>query len=196
MHGSRKRIGTRGALVLAALSLSLLGAAGASARDGHGSDDGTPAAQTRGHDQEQEAARQDGRPLFTSAFTPSLPTDPAVHGVAAGGVPWVLDNGSVQLKTDGRIRVELEGLVIPVVHGTFPAGTARPVTTVSASLYCAPDGSAAIATTSSVPISESGDAEIEDTIAVPSTCLVPVVLVHPNGNGGAYIAVSGGWRSS
>jgi len=68
------------------------------------------------------------------------------------------------------------------------------VTTVSASLYCAPDSSAAVATTTTVPISVSGNATIADTIAVPATCLAPIVLVHPNGGATAYIAATG-WRS-
>jgi hypothetical protein len=123
-----------------------------------------------------------------------MPTDPAIHGVTAGGAPWVLDRGSVRLNADGRIRIAIEGLVIPVAHGSLPAGTARPVTVVSASLYCAPDASAAVATTRSVPISEEGDARIDDTISLPATCLAPIVLVHPNENNAAYIA-STGWRA-
>lgn len=123
-----------------------------------------------------------------------MPTDPAIHGVAPGGVPWVLDRGSVRLKADGNIRVEIKGLVIPIAHGTFPAGTALPVTTVSASLYCAPDSLATVATTKTVPISASGDATLVDTIALPATCLAPIALVHPNGGATAYIAATG-WSS-
>ena len=45
-----------------------------------------------------------------------------------------------------------------------------------------------------VPIDGDGDARIRDrSFAVPSSCLAPVILVHPNGNLAAYIAV-GGWR--
>jgi hypothetical protein len=49
-------------------------------------------------------------------------------------------------------------------------------------------------TTDQVPISRDGDARIEDhSFNVPSTCLSPVILVHPNGNMAAYIALDG-WR--
>jgi hypothetical protein len=179
----RKRITFWLTLAAAALALALVGAVGASAHDGHGGDDGS------GNGNDNDGAKA----LFTSALAPSHPDDPAIHGVAPGAVPWVLDRGKVRIGTDGSIRVKLQGLVIPIAHGTFPAGTARPVTVVSASLYCAPDSAAAAATTKSVPISEDGDATIADRVSLPSTCLAPIVLVHPNDSAGAYIAATG-WR--
>jgi hypothetical protein len=39
-----------------------------------------------------------------------------------------------------------------------------------------------------------GDARIEAKITLPANCLAPIVVVHPNGNPGAYIAISG-WKS-
>jgi hypothetical protein len=131
--------------------------------------------------------------VLSARLAPSLPADPAVHGVPAGGVPWVIDRGTVSLGADGHLKVAIRGLVIPVAHGGLPAGTARPVTTVRASLFCAPDTAGAVATTGSVPISEDGDARIDDRIALPSTCLSPTVLVQPNALN-AYIALPG-WRS-
>jgi hypothetical protein len=130
--------------------------------------------------------------LLSATLAPSQPADPPIDGVNPGGLPWVLARGGVELRSDGEIEVSIRGLVIPVAHGTFPAGTALPVTTVSASLYC--NSSVATATTTAVPISPAGDASIEDRIALPTTCLAPVVLVHPNGNPAAYIAATG-WRS-
>jgi hypothetical protein len=132
-----------------------------------------------------------GAPLLKATLAPSLLSDPDVHGVARGGAPWVLQRGDVRLKSDGTFDLRVQGLVIPTM------GNPGPVNTIDASLYCAPDtgpGSDAVATTQSVPISRSGDARIQDTIRVPPTCLAPVILVHPNGNPTAYIAVTG-WRS-
>jgi hypothetical protein len=204
---TRKRMAIAMIVGSAAVALSLMVTVGASAHDGHGNDSatGTVAASSHGGDR-ATAGRDDGhngqgdddngqgRPLLSAMLAPSMPTDPAIHGVAAGGLPWVLDRGRVRLKADGSIRVEIKGLVIPIAHGTFPAGTALPVATVSASLYCAPDSAAAAATTTTVPISASGNATIVDTIALPPTCLAPIVLIHPNGGATAYIAASG-WRS-
>jgi hypothetical protein len=98
----------------------------------------------------------------------------------------------VRVKSDGSFDLRVKGLVIPGAPGN---GTAGPVTTISASLYCGADLNATAAgTTQQVPISHSGNARIHDrSFSVPSTCLAPVILVHPNGVMSLYIAVDG-WR--
>jgi hypothetical protein len=64
------------------------------------------------------------------------------------------------------------------------------VTTVFASLYC--DGSSTpVGSTPQVPLSMAGDASMSGMVTVPAKCLAPLVLVHPNANGAAYIAASG-----
>lgn len=170
-------------VALAVVAAAALVAAVASADDGG----------RKGEDQGRNDKREDAAKILSASLAPSVPGDPTVHGVVPGNVPWVLDRGRVQLAADGKIKIQLRGLVIPIAHGTFPANTARPVTTVNASLYCAPDSSAAAATTVSTPISEDGDARISDKLALPATCLAPTVLVHPNGGLTAYIALPG-WR--
>jgi hypothetical protein len=132
----------------------------------------------------------DGR-LIDQSLAPSIPTDPVFHGVAPGGAPWVLKDGSVRLSGD-RLDLRVKGLVIPVAPGN---GTPGPVNTISASLYCGADtNTMAAATTGQVPISRSGDARIRDnSFDVPSTCLSPVILVNPNGIASLYISVDG-WR--
>lgn len=128
-----------------------------------------------------------GNAVLASSLAPSVPTDVAIHGIVPGGVPWVLDRGSVRLDGEGELDLRLRGLIIPSL------GTAGPVTTVSASLLCGAD-TAPAATTGAVPLSSSGNARIEARISVPATCLAPSVVVHPNGNTKAYIAVTG-WKS-
>ena len=66
-----------------------------------------------------------------------------------------------------------------------------PVTSISASLYCGADSDPAVATTVSAPLSQQGDGTIRDRITLPAKCLAPIILVHPNGIGAAYIAASG-----
>jgi hypothetical protein len=130
--------------------------------------------------------------LIKEALAPSVPTDPAFHGVAPGAAPWVLKQGQVRLNSSGELDLRVSGLVIPVAPGN---GTPGPVNTISASLYCGADSdTAAAATTGQVPISRAGDARIEDhSFSVPATCLSPVILVHPNGIASLYISVDG-WR--
>jgi hypothetical protein len=124
-----------------------------------------------------------------STLAPSMPApaDPQLHGVNPGGVPWQLARGTVDLHSDGKLKVDIRGLVIPSM------GTPGPVTTVSASLFCGNDTTAAAKTTS-VPLSSKGDAKINQRVTLPAECLAPVVFVNPNGNAAAYIAVTG-WKS-
>ena len=73
--------------------------------------------------------------MIDESLAPSQPTDPVFHGVSPGSAPWVLKRGDVRLKRDGKLDLDLKGLVIPAL------GTPGPVTTVSASLYCGADSS-------------------------------------------------------
>jgi hypothetical protein len=130
-----------------------------------------------------------GATVLRTTLAPSVPSDPSFHGVAPGGVPWVIEHGSAQLKANGELEVEIEGLVIPSL------GTAGPVGSVSASLYCGPDTTtAAAAVTGTVPLSQQGDAQIDAHVSLPSNCLAPILLINPNGGAARYIAVSG-WKS-
>jgi len=124
------------------------------------------------------------QPVLTTSLTPSIPADPALHGVSAGSAPWVLRNGVFRLSSNGDVQVLIQGLVIPEL------GTAGPVTSVDAAIYCANE-TAAAATTASVPLSAGGDALIATRVSLPKLCLTPVVLINPNGIGSVYIATSG-----
>ena len=137
-------------------------------------------------------AKRHGAPLIKQTLAPSEPNDPTFHGVDAGAAPWELRRGELRLKRGGKLNLRVKGLVIP----TAPAnGTPGPVNTISASLYCGADSNTTAAETSQeVPISRKGNARIRDrSFTVPSTCLAPVILVHPNGDTSHYIAVDG-WR--
>ena len=46
-----------------------------------------------------EHGKGHGGQLIRESLAPSVPTDPAFHGVTAGGAPWVLNEGSVQLSS-------------------------------------------------------------------------------------------------
>ena len=133
----------------------------------------------------------DSSAQLESSLAASMPDDPSFHDVAPGGLPWVLDRGEVRVDDEDGLDLRVEGLVIPKPDGDDTPGG---VLTISASLYCGADSETAAADTSrQVPISRAGDARIRDRhFDVPSTCLAPVVLVHPNGNPAVYIAVDGG----
>jgi hypothetical protein len=127
--------------------------------------------------------------VLSSSIAPSVPapTDPPLLGATPGSVPWVLSSGRAVLRSSGRLSVRIRGLLI----GSGPlAGTVGPVKTVSASVYCSAS-STPVGTSDSVPLSSDGDARITTTVTLPSPCLIPAVLIHPNGVLTTYIAANG-----
>lgn len=125
------------------------------------------------------------RVLLHQRLVGSILSDPPIHGVVRGGLPWQ-GGGEASLERRGRFEARIRGLVIPGM------GNPGPVTTITISLYCAPDSSSAPAfTTDPVPLSAQGDAHVRQHVTVPPRCLAPVLLVHPNGGAAAYIAATG-----
>ena len=82
------------------------------------------------------------------------------------------------------MALAVQGLVVPIP----PFNGTNPVATVSASLVC--NGMPGTPT-ATVALSPAGDTRIRATVAVPSPCLAPAVLVNPGGNGAVYIAANG-----
>jgi hypothetical protein len=124
--------------------------------------------------------------LFRSGLVGNLLTDPPIHGVTRAGAEWVVQKGTATLGRNGKFNLRVKGLVLT------STGTTGTVTTITASLFCAPDSdTAAKFVAGPVPLEPDGDARIHQDVTVPSRCLAPVVLVHPNGGATRYIAVSG-----
>jgi hypothetical protein len=90
----------------------------------------------------------------------------SLQGVAGGGVPWVIDEGRAMLFTDGRLHVEVQGLVLASSH-VNPVAQGRAVVTCDS----APAASSPI-----VPFSPTGDAEVDATVSLPAPCLAPAVF--------------------
>jgi hypothetical protein len=183
MHVSRRTAVT--ALAVAAVGGSATTAVSALGHDGGRSGREPTGLEHRGNDRN----RHHGELLKTS-LAPSVPASaggPTLNGIAPGGVPWVLDRGVAAVQRGGKLRVSVRGLVIPPPAGTSTPG---PVSTVFASLYC-DASSTPVGSTPQVPLSMTGDAVMTGTVTLPAKCLAPLILVHPNGNGGAYIAASG-----
>jgi hypothetical protein len=129
-------------------------------------------------------SHQHGR-LLRASLVGSILSDPPIHGVTRGGVPWE-GNGRASLDRKGRFAFRIRNLVIA---GT---GSAGGVTSIRVSLFCAPDSDMTPAfTTESTRLSADGDARLRQEVTLPARCLTPVLLVHPNGNLARYIAASG-----
>jgi hypothetical protein len=179
MRISKRALVTMLALTTGAVSLAFATGAFGSPGKNHPSHPNRP-----NHPNHQ--GQHTGAPLLHESLAPSHVGDPNFHNVGPGAKSWVLKSGDVRLKRDGMLDLRVMGLLIPTI-GTGP------VTTITASLYCGADSiTSPAATSQSVPLSSKGNARIHDaSFGVPSTCLAPVILVHPNGDAMHYIAVDG-----
>ena len=108
-----------------------------------------------------------GGPKLLDARMAGIPSGaPTLHGLTGGGVAWSLDEGRAMLFADGRLHVEVQGLVV-AASGVNPIPTGRAVLTCS---------SAPAARSPIVPFSTAGDAEVNAVVDLPSTCLAPAVF--------------------
>jgi hypothetical protein len=109
------------------------------------------------------------------------PASPTIAAVKPGGAPWVNGESEARVRGDGRIEVDIHGLVIPPPRGT----STNPIPFVVATLVCA---DTATSSTKPFALSLAGDGSISDVISVPSLCDNPAVLIQPAANRTVYIA--------
>jgi hypothetical protein len=121
---------------------------------------------------EEHSVSRAGLTPVISPFTG--PANP-VRGLGGGGLPWKIASGRVELKANGRLEVEVRGLVL-VNTGTNPiANFAAIVSCRSVDPAGAPTIVNQVAGMS--PATSAGDAEIEGTVQLPSPCIAPIVFV-------------------
>ena len=140
-----------------------------------------------------------GNAVFESGLVGSVP-GANIGGVAAGGLPWVVAGSEATLSADGRLHVEVSGLLLANM-ATVPknlVGTVATIQMVGASLVCGGSGGTVMASSDGAPLSARGNAQIDATLTLPPTCMSPAVLVRiftasaPLGSQlGAFIAVTG-----
>jgi len=106
-----------------------------------------------------------------------------VRGVPPGGQPWVISRLSAVAKTDGRIHVKGEGLLLAGGNGIGSNANAS----VFATLFCGTvENSSSLA---GVPLEANGDFRIDDVLSPPPPvqCDSPVLLIRTS-NGGRWFA--------
>ena len=113
-----------------------------------------------------------------------------IGGVNARGQVWKLGSGRLTLTADGKLTVDIRGLVLndeSVRRSKAPrTGSMR-----SRLPSYAARGGTVVAQTEPKALSQSGDAGIEATLSVPKPCVDPVVLV-----GERYEGKIGGWLAT
>ena len=113
---------------------------------------------------------------------PFVGTTNPVRDVPGGGLPWQIERGRGELRADGEVRVNVDGLVLlegaPVpeaLQGTNPVPAFRAI------VSCLTIVNGAVATsnvsTEPFPASPEGDAKIKATVALADPCLAPIVFV-------------------
>jgi peptidoglycan/LPS O-acetylase OafA/YrhL len=90
-------------------------------------------------------------------------------GAQAGGLPWALERGEAKLFSNGRLQVQVTGLVLAA---GAKAGT-NPIPTGRALVSC---GGAVVAMSSVVPYSATGDAMVNERVDLPASCVAPTVF--------------------
>jgi hypothetical protein len=85
------------------------------------------------------------------------------------------------VQDDGRVTVQIRGLVIPPPRGTG----VNPIPFVVATLVCDQQLGAS---TMPFALSAAGDGSTRQVIAVPRRCDDPIVLIQPAANRAVYIA--------
>jgi hypothetical protein len=116
------------------------------------------------------------------------------RGLNGGGLPWMLDSARGELRADGKLEVNVQGLVLakqapvpPEQQGTNPIPSFRAIV----SCLVAQNGSVQVANvaTDTFPATTSGNAKIEATVKLPPQCVAPEIFVTSPAN--AWFAVTG-----
>ena len=110
-----------------------------------------------------------------------------VRGIPPGGFPWVIKRLRADVKIDGRVQVDVRGLLLAGGNVIGTNGGQR----VLAMLFCGAPGAngtlgtatAHISDPAGVPLDANGDVEIDDVLtpAPPSRCDSPALLIATPG---------------
>jgi len=126
-------------------------------------------------------------PPYTGAANP-------IRGVPGAGAPWAIGDSEADLRSDGRLQIEVNGLVL----AAGPLAGTNPIANFDAVVSCQTtvDGAAAVSNvrTESFPASTAGDAEFDGNVDLPTPCFAPIVFVAIPGANGApdrWLAVTG-----
>jgi hypothetical protein len=115
-----------------------------------------------------------------------------IRDVDGGGVPWVIKEGKLRLRSDGSVKADVEGLVIdPAIAGV---GGTNPVPEWKITVSCLTidqHGAAVPANvdSASFPADIAGNAKVETSVMLPHPCIAPIAFVASAG--GAWFAATG-----
>ena len=105
----------------------------------------------------------------------------AIRGVPGGGRPWVIGAAEGKLKDNGKLEVQVRGLVIDPNEPVATAGT-NPSPTFRVIVSCMSTDASGAAVVSNImtdpfPADAAGNAEVEAKLTLPSPCIAPIIFV-------------------
>ena len=95
------------------------------------------------------------------------------RGIKGGGLPWVITSAHGWVHSDGHVDVNVKGLIIVVP----PVNGKNPVPFFKATVSCITPNGVKNVSTGNFEASSTGNAEINDTVALPANCSNPIVFV-------------------
>lgn len=124
-------------------------------------------------------------PTFTGAQNP-------IRGINGGGLPWMLTSANGTLSSDGRLELEVHGLVLAAGanEGKNPIANFKvTVSCLTTSGVIDNETSGLFPATTGSALTGGGNAQIETTFNLLSPCIAPIVFVtSPTG---AWFAATG-----
>ncbi len=110
-----------------------------------------------------------------------------IRGIGGGGVPWRLAEAKGELRRDGRLEVQVRGLVLATT-GVNPSPAFRAV--VSCQIIDGMGNPGILnVSTGDFPANSLGDSNIEAQLELPAQCFAPIVFV--TNPAGRWFAVTG-----
>jgi hypothetical protein len=117
-----------------------------------------------------------------------------IRGVNGGGLPWQIAEGQGELASNGKLEVEVQGLVLlngppvpPALRGTNPISSFRAIVSCLTIVNGSP--TTTNVATGPFPATSTGDSEIDATLSLPSPCFAPIIFVGPSPT--TWFAVTG-----
>jgi hypothetical protein len=123
---------------------------------------------------------------------PFLGATNPVQGVAGAGAAWTNPEVQGELRADGRLEIDVRGLVL-VSTGTNPSPTFRGIVSCRSidNSTTPPTASTVVVVTAAFPATTTGDSRIEETVALPNPCIAPIVFVGPGAGAVRWFAATG-----
>jgi hypothetical protein len=148
---------------------------------------------TAAHSESRDVLKFDSMAGVTEPFTGT--TNP-VRGLPGGGLQWQIKRADGELRSDGRLKLKVEGLVLARRAPVPPAqqGT-NPIPQFRAIVSCLTPGNGGTTAdtvnrmTDPVNASPRGDARFDTKVDLPHPCIAPIVFV--TAPTGAWFAATG-----